>query len=100
MAHRNVGFLEARKIVEKWSQPWRSNPVFSLGAESPRGCAEPSRRNCPFSKRQEDETSGIILRKAKTTKSRANQLDGTPAEGNGRSRITTGLKHLNRVQKD
>jgi hypothetical protein len=21
MAHRNVGFLEARKIVEKWSQP-------------------------------------------------------------------------------
>jgi hypothetical protein len=23
MAHRNVGFLEARKIVEKWSQPWR-----------------------------------------------------------------------------
>jgi hypothetical protein len=27
-------FLEARKIVEKWSQPWRSNPAFSSGAES------------------------------------------------------------------
>jgi hypothetical protein len=23
MAHRNVGCLEARKIVEKWSQPWQ-----------------------------------------------------------------------------
>jgi hypothetical protein len=40
MAHRNVGFLEAWKIVEKWSQPWRSNPAFSLGAESFRGYVE------------------------------------------------------------
>jgi hypothetical protein len=28
MAHRNVGILEARKVVEKWSQPWMSNPAF------------------------------------------------------------------------
>jgi hypothetical protein len=34
MAHRNVRFFEARKIVEKWSQPLRSNPAFSLGVES------------------------------------------------------------------
>jgi hypothetical protein len=34
MAHRNVGFLETWKIVEKWSQPWRLNPAFSSGAES------------------------------------------------------------------
>jgi hypothetical protein len=47
MAHRNVGFLEARKIVEKWSQPWQTNPAFSLGADSPRGYAEPNMRNFP-----------------------------------------------------
>jgi hypothetical protein len=34
MIHRNVGFLEAWKIVEKWSQFWQSNPVLSSGAES------------------------------------------------------------------
>jgi hypothetical protein len=37
MSHRNVGFFEAQKIVEKWSQPWRLNPVFSSGAESLQG---------------------------------------------------------------
>jgi hypothetical protein len=37
MAHRNVRYLEARKNVEKWSQPWRSNPELSLGADSTRG---------------------------------------------------------------
>jgi U3 small nucleolar RNA-associated protein 14 len=37
MTHRNIGFLEARKTVEKLSRPWRSNPAFSSGAESPRG---------------------------------------------------------------
>jgi hypothetical protein len=31
---QNVGFLEAWKIVEKWSQPCRSNPAISSGAES------------------------------------------------------------------
>jgi hypothetical protein len=35
MAHRNIGFLEAHKIVEKWLQPRRSNPAFPLGAEIP-----------------------------------------------------------------
>jgi hypothetical protein len=35
MAPRNVGFLEAQKIVEKWSQPWQLNPAFPLDAESP-----------------------------------------------------------------
>jgi hypothetical protein len=50
MAHRNVEFLEARTIVEKWSQPWQSNPAFSLGADSPRGYAEPNMRNFPLLK--------------------------------------------------
>jgi hypothetical protein len=50
MAHRNVGFLEARKIVEKWSQPWWANPAFSSGAESLRGYAEPNMKNFPILK--------------------------------------------------
>jgi hypothetical protein len=47
MAHRNVGFLEAQKIIEKYSQPWRSNPAFSSGAESFQGYVEPNMRNFP-----------------------------------------------------
>jgi hypothetical protein len=47
MAHRNVRFLEALKLVEKWFQPWRSNPAFSSDAESPRGYFEPNMRNFP-----------------------------------------------------
>jgi hypothetical protein len=65
MAHRNVGFLETRKIVEKWSQPWRSNPVFSSGAESLRRDVECNMRNLlllkmPRRQRESDniETSG------------------------------------------
>jgi hypothetical protein len=34
MNHRKVGFLEARKIAEKWSPPWQSNPVYSSGVKS------------------------------------------------------------------
>jgi hypothetical protein len=49
MAHTNVGFLEAWKIVEKWSQPWQSNPAFSLGADSTRD-SEPNMRNFPLLK--------------------------------------------------
>jgi hypothetical protein len=45
MALRNVGFLEAWKIVEKWSQRWRSNPAFSLGADISLGYAESDMRN-------------------------------------------------------
>jgi hypothetical protein len=47
MAHRNVGFLEVWKIVEKWSQPWRLNPAFSSGAESFQGYFAPNMRNFP-----------------------------------------------------
>jgi hypothetical protein len=50
MTHRNVGFLEAWKIVEKWSQLWRFNPIFFLGADSPRGNAEPNMSNFPLLK--------------------------------------------------
>jgi hypothetical protein len=45
MAHRNVGFLEARKIIENGSQPWWSNLAFSLGADNIRAYAEPNTRN-------------------------------------------------------
>jgi hypothetical protein len=62
MAHRNVGFLEARKIVEKWSQLWQSNPAFCLGAECPRGYAEPNMRNFPLLKtpRRRREWDNIV----------------------------------------
>jgi hypothetical protein len=72
MAHRHVGFLETRKIVEKWSQPGLPNPAFSLGVDSTRGYAKP------------DEESGIILRQVKAVKPQANRLDGTRGEGKGR----------------
>ena len=45
MAHRNVGFFEARKIVEKWS-----SPAFPVGAGSHRGYAELNLRNFPVLK--------------------------------------------------
>jgi hypothetical protein len=50
MAHRNVGFLEARKLAEKWSQPWQWNPALSSGAESLRGFVEPNMKNFPLLK--------------------------------------------------
>jgi hypothetical protein len=42
--------LEVRKIVEKLSQPWRSNPAFFSGAESLQGCVEPDMSNFPILK--------------------------------------------------
>jgi hypothetical protein len=47
MAYRNVGFLEARKIVEKWAQSRQSNPGFSSSVESRQGYDEPNMRNFP-----------------------------------------------------
>jgi hypothetical protein len=45
MTHRNNGFLETRKIVEKWPQPWLSNAAFSSGSESLQEYVEPNMRN-------------------------------------------------------
>jgi hypothetical protein len=50
MAHRNVVSLEARQIVEKYSQPRLWNPAFSSGAESRCGYGESNTRNFPLLK--------------------------------------------------
>jgi hypothetical protein len=47
MAHIIVEFLEAWKMVEKWSQPWRWNPAFSSGAENLREYFETNMSNFP-----------------------------------------------------
>jgi hypothetical protein len=50
MIHINVGFLEARKMIEKWPQSWRSNRAFSSDPESLRKYVEPNMRNFPILK--------------------------------------------------
>jgi hypothetical protein len=39
--------LEARKIAEKWSPPWQSNPVYSSGVKSLWRYVEPNMKNFP-----------------------------------------------------
>jgi hypothetical protein len=78
MAHRNVGFLEARKIVEKWSQPWRSSPAYSLGAESPRGNREPNLRNFPFLKTQRRRKEWVNIEASESNKSPSQPIGWNP----------------------
>jgi hypothetical protein len=49
MAYKNVRFMEAGKIVEKWSQPWHRT-LFSSGAESLQGYVEPNMSIFPILK--------------------------------------------------
>jgi hypothetical protein len=85
MVHRNVGFLEAPKIVEKLSQSWRSKPAFSSVAESLRGYVERNMKNPPLLKLREDERSRITQRQVKAAiKPRAIRLNGNQGEGNGK----------------
>jgi hypothetical protein len=84
MAHINVGFLEARKIVEKWSQPWRSNPAFSSGVESFREYVEPNLRNFPLLTMPRTRKRWDNIGTSESNKALASRLAGTLGEGKGR----------------
>jgi hypothetical protein len=77
MVHISVEFLEARKMVEKWSQPWRWNPAFSSGAENLRGYFETNMSNfAPFKMpRRRKEWDNIET--SESIKSQASRSDGT-----------------------
>jgi hypothetical protein len=87
MAHRNVGFLEARKIFEKWPQPWRSNPAFSSDAGSLRGYVEANMRNFPSFKTPRNRREWDNIETIESIKTPSQVIGWNP--GRNRWKITT-----------
>jgi hypothetical protein len=59
MANRNVGFLEVRKIVEKFRNPGGRTLLSLQVLKASEGTLNLMRVTSPFSKRREEEGSGI-----------------------------------------
>jgi hypothetical protein len=87
MAHRNVGFLEERKILEKFSQPRGSNPAFPSAAESHRGYVEPNMRNFPILKTPRRRRVWYNIERSESSKAPSQPIGWNP--GRRQWRMTT-----------